>query len=850
MPGPGVLLHNARCKCRNRRGQGGTTFLEPCCRSCLFSRKHESFSRGSPMEENVLTPRPPRSLVRRLVVVGFAMALLLGGGWGVYHYTIQASAQLSDHAASDAASASATPRDAPSAAEELKNLFAAEAALAPPTKEKKSQVLQADLTRSQPDRYAVKAVESSLALGTPGQGRGRPGSLEKLDGEDQRDKVESPVSDVSSNAMVSAPQTLVGDRYGTPPELPATSTQTELPVKSQLDVARGQEPSDVNPLRTSAETQGTAPIDAAPTAEARAAFGQMAAPVNPIRKSKEESTALENARPLRPVTPAKLAKATPDRYQSAEPGLADPPTPKVGTPIAENPPREPLPAFGIDSPPAAPQENKAPAASPIAASSRNDADITPTPGLANKPGTGRPGESLLEGAQSPSITVQKLAPEEIQVGKRCTYAIRVQNTGQRAAQNVQIHDEVPLGTELIGTSPRAMVSGSSVVWDLGMLSTGEERIVEMELIPTDEGELGSVATVSFAVQASAKARSTRPELVLRLSSKPRVHVGQQQLVQIEVSNPGSGDATGVVLLETVPAGVSHEAGPAVEFEVGTLRAGESRRMELVLNAQQAGKISNVMTARADAGLQVQAACEFEIIAPELQLTVQGPQRRYLERPATYFVSVDNPGTAAAKEVELVTHLPKGLQFVSANNMGEYDSATHSVYWSLAELPANERGTVELVALPVEAGEQTLQVGAKSRQGLEDRTEKQVIVEGLAALMFEVVDVEDPIEIGGETTYEIRVVNQGSKAASNVQITAIMPSGLKALSGEGETRFSIQGERVVFAPLPQLAPKADVMFRIQAQGQRPGDQRIRVQLTTDEIQQPITKEESTRVYADQ
>ena len=40
------------------------------------------------------------------------------------------------------------------------------------------------------------------------------------------------------------------------------------------------------------------------------------------------------------------------------------------------------------------------------------------------------------------------------------------------------------------------MSGAQVVWNLGSLSAGEERIVEMELIPTDEGELGSVATVS------------------------------------------------------------------------------------------------------------------------------------------------------------------------------------------------------------------------------------------------------------------------------------------------------------------------------------------------------------------
>jgi uncharacterized repeat protein (TIGR01451 family) len=479
-----------------------------------------------------------------------------------------------------------------------------------------------------------------------------------------------------------------------------------------------------------------------------------------------------------------------------------------------------------------------------------DAGVTPTPGLAGLDGSGRPGERILEGIQNPAITIQKLAPSEIQVGKKCMIAVRVQNNSQQSAHNVQIRDDVPFGTQLLGTAPKAAVSGSQVVWDIGTLSPGDERIVEMELLPTEEGELGSVATVSFSAQASAKVRCTRPQLALRLSAGPRVMIGDQHMVEIEVANPGTGDATGVMLLETVPVGVTHEAGPALEFEIGTLRAGESRRLDLVLTAEQAGRITNAMTARADASLEVEAMCEFEVIAPDLKVTVDGPKQRYLERPATYTVSVDNPGTASAKEVQLITQLPKGLQFVSANNMGEYDAATHSVHWSLAELPANERGTVELVALPIEPGEHTLQVASRAEQGLEDRTEARVHVEGLVALSFEVTAAEGAIEVGGETAYEITVVNQGSKPAANVQVVAAMPPGLRATNGQGATRHVIEGDKLVFAPLAQLAPKAEAKFQVRIQGLRPGDLRTKIMVTADEVQEPITKEQSTHVYADQ
>jgi uncharacterized repeat protein (TIGR01451 family) len=234
----------------------------------------------------------------------------------------------------------------------------------------------------------------------------------------------------------------------------------------------------------------------------------------------------------------------------------------------------------------------------------------------------------------------------------------------------------------------------------------------------------------------------------------------------------------------------------------------------------------------------------------LKVSVAGPKQRYLERPATYTVSVNNPGTAPAKEVQLVTQLPKGLQFVSADNYGEYDAATHSVRWSLAELPANEQGAVELTALPVEPGEHTLQIAGRAEQGLEDRTETRVVVEGLVALSFEVNAADGAIEVGGETSYDITVTNQGSKPAANVQVVAVVPAGLRATNGQGATRHVVQGDRIVFAPLAQLAPKAEAKFRVQIQGLRAGDQRTKIMVTADEVQEPITKEQGTLVYADQ
>jgi uncharacterized repeat protein (TIGR01451 family) len=651
-----------------------------------------------------------------------------------------------------------------------------------------------------------------------------------------------------------------------PAPAPANDTATAA-------VARGQEPNDAADLQAlSSDTQNVEPQ---PIADANATSA---------RQAVEDSRAPAAGGRYGAAASSGSAAAATD---SGKPGLVNPFSAAAGTP---NPPAatsetiEPLPpADGLPEPtelqtsndlrplrPIPPPQSS----EPTAGNNLRDRRSIPQRGVpgrsefsqappvndgisnislgaaAGNEGAGTPGEKALEGPQKPSLEIQKFAPAEIQVGKPAKFVVRVRNLGTQAAEGVTIRDEVPQGTKLVSTTPEAQNADGALVWNLGKLSPGEDRTVEMQLMPVSEGEIGSVATVSYSAQASVKTKCTMPQLAIRMTAPAKVMVGQEQRVKIEIRNPGSGDATGVMLFENVPQNVKHAAGPALEFEIGTLKAGETRELELVLIAEKAGKTVNVLNARADGNLQVQQQVEFEVIAPALTVGVEGPERRYLERPATYEVRVDNPGTATAHNVQIVTKLPKGMRFVKANNKGEYDAASHAVYWSLAELPEGDHGTVEVVAMPVETGPQTLEVETRAGEGLSDQAQRQIMIDGLAAIMFEVKDLEDPIEVGGETGYEIRVVNQGTKAATNVHVVVNLPPGMQLVSAEGETQHSEQGGAIVFEPLGQLAAKADTVYRLRTQGTTAGDQRVTVQVSTDDLAQPIRREESTLVYGDE
>jgi uncharacterized repeat protein (TIGR01451 family) len=368
-------------------------------------------------------------------------------------------------------------------------------------------------------------------------------------------------------------------------------------------------------------------------------------------------------------------------------------------------------------------------------------------------------------------------------------------------------------------------------------------------MPKQEVEIGSVAQVTFAASASARTISTRPLLKVEHVAPAKVLIGETLKLQVTITNPGTGVATGVVMQEDVPEGLAHSAGKQIEHEVGALRPGETRTYELPLEAVKAGVMTNTVVVRGDASLVASHSVEIEVVAPQLEIAMNGPKVRYLDRQATYKVSITNPGTATARDVEIVAYLPKGMKFVSTDHEGQYDPQHHAVYWSLEELPASQSGEARLVAVPIEPGEHKLRVEGHAQLGLTTTDEETVQVEAISQLVFEIVDENDPIEVGAETVYQVRVTNEGSKAATNVQVAAGLPPELRPQAADGATRGTIEGQTVIFEALGKLAPQAQATFKIQAAGLKTGDYTIRVQVTSDDQPTPVTKEEVTRVYAD-
>ena len=120
------------------------------------------------------------------------------------------------------------------------------------------------------------------------------------------------------------------------------------------------------------------------------------------------------------------------------------------------------------------------------------------------------------------------------------------------------------------------------------------------------------------------------------------------------------------------------------------------------------------------------------------------------------------------------------------------------------------------------------------------------VHTLPALLLELVDQKDPIQVGSNEVYTLVVLNQGEGEDRNVKLVVHLPEGLTFVSADGPTKATVKGQDVTFGTIEKLAGKEKVSWTITAKADKPGDVRTKVDLTSDYLTTPVPETEPTRL----
>jgi uncharacterized repeat protein (TIGR01451 family) len=451
--------------------------------------------------------------------------------------------------------------------------------------------------------------------------------------------------------------------------------------------------------------------------------------------------------------------------------------------------------------------------------------------------------------QEQAVSLEWVGPTSAKIHQAADYNLVVRNICGSQVQQVLVRVKVPSGMNILATEPKAVSESNLLVWELGTLAPRQEKSLQMRLQAETRGEAMPQAWVTFTGSSSLRIKIREPKLVLKAQATDKVLLGDAATIVLTVTNPGDGSAEQVKIHAELADGLEHKSGKRVDFVVGTLAPGESRSATLVCGTKSIGQHSCEAHAEAEGGLTATETATVSVQTPRLDLLASGPAIRYLERRAVYTLRAVNPGDAPATNVTLTDLVPEGFKFLAASDNGQHDVNNRSVSWFLGELAPGQAKEVRLELLPIALGDQKQQAIAQAARGLKAQTEVKTRVEGLSAILAEVVDTDDPIEVGAETIYEVRISNTGSKAETDLKLVCTIPDKMEFKNAQGPAHFHADGKQVIFDPLPKLAPRADALFRVAVKGVAPGDVRFKVEVTSANLVEPIIRMESTRIYSD-
>jgi uncharacterized repeat protein (TIGR01451 family) len=290
-----------------------------------------------------------------------------------------------------------------------------------------------------------------------------------------------------------------------------------------------------------------------------------------------------------------------------------------------------------------------------------------------------------------------------------------------------------------------------------------------------------------------------------------------------------------------------------------------------------GLYKNKFVVVAKDGVSANASIETFARRPQLKLNLSAPSMRFVGNVIKYNIKVSNIGDGNANNMQTKLQIPDATAFISANEGGKLEKG-NTIVWETTSLQPKE--SKELVARvkakeirKVKAVAETSAFAAKPQEASVETS-----IEGIAALLLKVDDINDPVPVGETETYVIKVTNQGSLPATNIRISCDLEESMEFEKSNGPTKAAIagaegegaailmrkagkvvksssisgelkKGKILVFEPLSSLAPGKEAVWQVVIKALKAGDFRFNVNVISDQLTRPVNENESTTFYND-
>ena len=463
--------------------------------------------------------------------------------------------------------------------------------------------------------------------------------------------------------------------------------------------------------------------------------------------------------------------------------------------------------------------------------------------------------SFPTGVESTStIRVDKHFPETVLKGHPYHYTVDVTNLTNMELQNVNIIEMFPANFEVIKTDPQIYDrQGEKVAWALGKIEAHGKRTIRVDGVANSTEAIPCCTEANFKIPALClKTQVVDTGLALALNAPNQKMICDQIPLEYTVKNTGGIDLNNVVIASNLPSNTKTlDGGQSLSLNVGSLAAGEEKVIPATVMSDKIGdytfngsasgvpSVSGANTLKADSN-----TATTRVSAPKLEITAETKSNnQYVGRAIDYNYTVRNVGDANADSTVVVASIPSMTTFKSASNGGTQSG--NQVSWNIGTLQPNETKNLSMSVTSAATGvaASDSKATAVCCQDVAASASRPIV--GIPALLLELIDFTDPLEIGDSTVYEVRVTNQGTARATNITLIG----GYEAFSyvdSSGHTTIRNEGKSLAFGSF-SLEGKETVTWKITLKAEAVGDQRFSLEMNSDQLKRPVNETESTTVY---
>jgi uncharacterized repeat protein (TIGR01451 family) len=458
-----------------------------------------------------------------------------------------------------------------------------------------------------------------------------------------------------------------------------------------------------------------------------------------------------------------------------------------------------------------------------AAQSCASTDILPPPGSP-------------ELVQSKNVDQTTAAP-----GETLTYTMGVANDGTADATGVAATDTLPAGVTLVAATTHGAGTYDSTtgVWSVGTVPSGTSVTLTItatvnagteastqinRFIITSTGIPVIVLSACADVATESCASTTVPGVARLVQNKTvdqaTASVGATLTYTMTLANTGSGDATGVVAHDALPAGITLVSADTHGFgtfdattgawNIGTIAVGTTATLTVTATIEPQAAGSALVNAfqvveppdppplvvnNPCSSPDQESSCATTTVPGIPQLTQSKAvdiATAVIGQTLTYSMSVGNTGSADATGVSAQDQLPAGVTFVSANTNGNGSYAAASGTWTIGTVPQRAAYTLTVTVTVNQGTDDTTQINRFTvnsptgdpspvvEQPCADNAAQSCAttwIPGTPQLVVSKTVNSKSAAIGASLTYAITLTNTGTGDATDVEVQELPPPGL-------------------------------------------------------------------------